>query len=498
MKRLIRNISVFAVAMAVVVVAIVTSFSARSAYASNENLGNETTAKQKLYSAALASCISHNAWQYHFVGLTSSALKSDEIKSGDWFVDPSIGNALAFRDPVVTWAGGAIVEAGVTGEYKDGKIYCGENKSAIVNKTIDSLRSIGLIDIACNYKDNYATSGVFYSDPEKITCREMINGDDSFLPSTNAVNYYENMIIDKVFNNNVPGGSLYELTDLEKYYVYYDSFVTACTIGGTPNFDAPDLAYQIIVFNPSTGRFEKAGFSQKNDTNELVYTFNGQAISCGNLASMLGYEGNVFFKAYHDEVMNSVDGPIANCEQKYNEELEKIKTYQTDYQKIVSKATSFRNKVSYLLKEVDDGGSVPMSEIDELSESMNEALGQINGADIFNKNAFNQLFTAIKTVVEVNYEEEEISSEMRGAVNDWLGKVDNEITRAQGNLSTIDNFVIQNELDKVQAWKYEDDGLNMVCLADELAKRSNELLVVYREFRILTGRLIPEIILIVV
>ena len=69
MKRLIRNISVFAVAMAVVVVAIVTSFSARSAYASNENLGNETTAKQKLYSAALASCISHNAWQYHFVGV---------------------------------------------------------------------------------------------------------------------------------------------------------------------------------------------------------------------------------------------------------------------------------------------------------------------------------------------------------------------------------------------------------------------------------------------
>lgn len=469
MKRLIRNVLVFAIAIIIIVTAVVTSFSARYAYADTENLGSETTAMQKLYSAALASCIkSSDSWRTTAWGL-GNKIASDTIRGGDWFTT----NLSGFNTYATTWSGGAIVEVGVTGEYKDGKIYCGENDSAVISKALSFFRTVNLNDVECNYADNYVTSGVFYSDPEKTTCRDMISGDNKVLLSTKRGEYYDNMIVDKVFNGDVPGGSLYTLTDLEKYYVYYNSFTAACTTGGTPNFDAPDLAYQVIVFNPSTGRFEKAGFSQKNDTDESVYTFFGGSATCGTLASMLGYEGNVFFKAYHNEIMNRADGPIAKCEEKYNEQLEVIKTYKNDYQSLVSAATSFRNKASYLLKEVDDGGSVPMSEIDELSATMNNALGQINGADAFSRNAFEQLLSAVSAVVEVNYLEEEVPSEMRTAVNEWLSIVDGEITRAQSNLSTIDNFIKQNSLDKVQAWKYDDDELNMTCLNDELADKWN-------------------------
>lgn len=470
MRRLARNILVFITAIIVVVAAMVTAFSTRSAYADGENLGSETTAMQKAYSAALASCIkSSDSWRTTAWGL-GDKIASDTIRRGDWFTT----NLSGFNTYATTWAGGAIVEVGVTGEYEDGKIYCGEDNSAVISKALSSFRTVNLNDIECNYKDNYVTSGVFYSDPEKTTCRDMISGDNKIYLSSNRGKYYEDMITDKVFNNDIPGGSLYTLTDLEKYYVYYNSFTAACTMGGTPNFDAPDLAYQVIVFNPSTGRFQKAGFSQKNDTDKLVYTFNGDSVTCGNLTLMLGYEGNAFFKAYHDEIMNSPNGPVANCKELYNEQLDVIKAYKDTYQRFVSAATSFRNKASYLLKEVDNGGSVPMSEVDELSAAMSDALGQINGVDVFSRNAFEQLLNAVGAVVEVNYLEEEVPSEMRTATNRWLGEVDGEITRAQNNLSTIDGFIKQNGLDKVQAWKYEDDELNMTCLAEELATKWND------------------------
>lgn len=475
MKRLIRGLIVSATVIVIIAVAVITSFSTRSAYADGENLGSKTTAYQKVYSAALASCIKSNAWRYDDISLSGNQISSKEARDLDWFVTNSFTDNIFLRTPMVTRAGGAIVEDGVTGEYSDGKIYCGEDNSKIVSKTIETLRTIDWMDIACDYGDNYATSGVFYNDPSEMTCKDMVNGDNSFLPNVRALEYYEEMVTDKVFNNNVPGGSLYSLTDLEKYYVYYNSFQIACATGNA-NFNTPDLAYQVILFNSSTGRFEKAGFSQKNGGNHLVYTFNGEAMQCSNLAGMLGYEDNIFFKAYHNEIMTGIDGPIANCEKKYNDELNKIKTYRDDYQGTVSVATNFRNKVAFLLKEVDDGGSVSTSELDGLPDLMNDALKQLNGADVFSRNAFEQALNAISALVELNYSEGDAPEEMRSAVHEWLGKVDDEITRAQTNLSTIDNFINQNNLDNAQAWKYDDDGLNMTCLVNELEVRKNEML----------------------
>ena len=355
MKKYFKAWASLFVAISIILTAIFSTISTSQVYAAGDQ-GNRSTAMQKLWYRSLKSCIGNgdsvnDAWDIDvLVVVGSTQITVDRVTKGNWFT------ALWPLDWSGTyqtvWGGGAYVENAVAGEFSDGKIYCGENNNALVSMGLNAL-GLSTKDVACNYFDGYASSGVFYVDSSATTCSDRYNsGEGSFNISSARGDYFERLVRDKTFNGSVPGGSLDSLTNIEKYYVYSTSFKTACA-GGNANFGNTNLAYQVIEWNSTNKRFEQAGYSQKNGTSPStkVYTFGGEQLTCQQLADNLN-KGTAYFNAYKEEELQPV---INGCISEYNTELDGIKAYRDQYREIELAGSHLVLTISNMLAGLENG-----------------------------------------------------------------------------------------------------------------------------------------------
>lgn len=294
-KKIFSLFSVYA-SICLILVIVFSTFNTLTAHADTLQ-GNETTAIKKLYYKTLKSCISNPGFFNNdklvggFLGIGADVvMETSDIRNGTWF--SSSGFNLTKDENIdqdgvvgVSWSGGAYIENAVTGEYENGKIYCGENENAFIKKAI-SVLGVSYLDLACDYSSGHANSGIFYSDTSTSYCSDTLQSGSYMYQSTGRDAYLTKVITEKTFGGNVPGGSLDVFTDLEAYYAYYDTFVVACATG-SPHFGSNSLVYQVKAYNPSTGEIEQAGFSQKNSPGTKVYTFNGEQITCQQIADKL-------------------------------------------------------------------------------------------------------------------------------------------------------------------------------------------------------------------
>ena len=245
-----------------------------------ETGGSKETALKKILSAPLASCISETfGWNDKFWSWSTLNFNSSDVQGGQWFADFWSTTGSGNTDVVKS---GAYVEKLTTGEYSDGKIYCGEKDNALLSNAT-SVLGISMMDLACDYRDGQQTSGVFYVDPTVTTCNQ---NSDEYKLNTERLSYYETAVTNLAFNGNIPAGSLYSLTPAEQYWVNRLNFEAGCA-SGTPVYGNTTLAYQVISYNESTGRFEQAGYGQQNSPSTTIYTFNAASATCQELANSL-------------------------------------------------------------------------------------------------------------------------------------------------------------------------------------------------------------------
>lgn len=245
-----------------------------------ETGGSKETALKKILSAPLASCINETfGWNDKFWSMTTLNFNSSDVQGGQWFADFWSTTGSGNTDVVKS---GAYVEKLTTGEYSDGKIYCGEKDNALLSNAT-SVLGISMMDLACDYRDGQQTSGVFYVDPTVTTCNQ---NSDVYKLNTERLSYYETAVTNLAFNGSIPAGSLYSLTPAEQYWVNRLNFEAGCA-SGTPVYGNTTLAYQVISYNESTGRFEQAGYGQQNSPSTTIYTFNAATATCQELANSL-------------------------------------------------------------------------------------------------------------------------------------------------------------------------------------------------------------------
>ena len=212
-----------------------------------ETGGSKETALKKILSAPLASCIGETfGWNDKFWSMTTLNFNSSDVQGGQWFADFWSTTGSGNTDVVKS---GAYVEKLTTGEYSDGKIYCGEKDNALLSNAT-SVLGISMMDLACDYRDGQQTSGVFYVDPTVTTCNQ---NSDVYKLNTERLSYYETAVTNLAFNGSIPAGSLYSLTPAEQYWVNRLNFEAGCA-SGTPVYGNTTLAYQVISYNESTGR----------------------------------------------------------------------------------------------------------------------------------------------------------------------------------------------------------------------------------------------------
>jgi hypothetical protein len=331
-------------------------------------------------------------------------MNSGDLRSGNWFNtdawdldwDGSYGTQ---------WSGGAIVENAITGSYKDGKIYCGENNNALVTQTASRL-GVDKIDFLCNYANGHASSGALYVDTSATTCIDKYNSNATdWTHNTNAGNYMDDLTTHAM--GTVPGGSLTTLTDVEKYYVLYDTFTLACTTGSA-NIGNTSLKYQIKVYNPDTGEIVTAGFSQhpSNGPSHKVYTYFGNQSTCQELADALS-DGSLLEKVMGPEW----DAQKQECIDKYEEKLEEARAYGLKLAGQLTSANGLHDYFKSLIalanaSSVTPGGYLPNGiNADDHYLSLIKSSGEtlkngIDGTQHFNANLIDQIITAAQYLAD--------------------------------------------------------------------------------------------------
>jgi hypothetical protein len=307
----------------------------------DSNLGNETTAIQKMYYKALSDCAAD--FDSYDVGTRWSGIMDhhdiiyhDQVTTEKHiFIDGAWDNP--WSGGYISWGGGAYIEEKVTGKYKDGKIYCGENSNQLIEQAAAAF-GVDYLDIICNAYDGYASSGILYVDPEKSTCKD---NPGHYYISTGRSEYLEKLVKDKTFKNNPPGGSLGTFTEVEIYWADKLAFLSACAVGG-PQFDNTTLIYQIMEYNETAEAYSNAGYSQKNGADHKVYTFNGNSISCQSLADGISL-GSSHAKAY---LLSLAKIAVDDCISRFGVQDERMKKILIERGKIHNAAWRVINAVS--------------------------------------------------------------------------------------------------------------------------------------------------------
>ena len=270
----------------------------RSAWADNQ--GSEATAQQKVYYQTLKKCVSQasNYYNTNFWGNITTEL----ISGGKLFYEPGaiVGTGLGVQS-------GAWAENLVTGAYDDGKIYCGENGNSLVHSASSQL-NFAYNDLICDYSstDNF-NGGVLSPSSSSQSCGDALKDNDSkFNVKNDRSSYLEKLV--KAKNPSVPGGSMDTFTDLENYYLYYNTFTLACA-GSTPHFDNPEnYAFQIMTYDSSSNSFKNAGYSAKSGVSAStnVKVTASATEKCSAVATKINKDSN-YFKAYQTFVNAKIE-----------------------------------------------------------------------------------------------------------------------------------------------------------------------------------------------
>lgn len=259
---------------------------ANAKYSGVSTDGSETTAIQKLYYYDLKACINFEkngvtAWDLSF-----GKISGQKVGSGDWFKNSGDLTKTKIN-------AGAYIENAIQGDYRDGRINCGQKDNALVSNGLSAL-NLSIKDVACNNEHG----GVLSLDEQRFACSDSL-GDKSikFWPNENRGTYFDTVVKEKTFGGQLPGGG-WGLTPLEEYYIKRNSFMIACASGG-PHFGNTTLAYKITEWNANTKKWELAGYSQVSKVPKGVYTYLSHYTTCGDLAKDLQEGSDV--EAYKDE-----------------------------------------------------------------------------------------------------------------------------------------------------------------------------------------------------
>ena len=273
-------------------------------------------AKQIVYYHALNKCL-RDGMAYnklYATGILSSVqVPNSAASSGKLFAAPGVVAFLAGNQGVSKNVG-AIVEKDITGEYGDGVINCGDNDNGLISKALNVL-GISINDFICDYRDN-RNQGVLKPTNTTVNCISALNsGTENFNFGDAGISYFKQVVQAKTGITNLD-----RLDELEAYYVYKDTFLTACaTPNSTIDFDITggSYPYTVMGFDETDKQFKQGGFSgvtpstnvriwgisDKNDGNSII------SHDCGYIAGKLqGGDWFDAFKNYFDQEYNNGNG----------------------------------------------------------------------------------------------------------------------------------------------------------------------------------------------
>ena len=497
-----------------IIFGLIVTFASKWFFVSNvfaeENMGSWDTAWKKLLFTAVHDCIDkgggtdkiagkHEAahgWWYR-INPSSGGLTDDyywtssDLLEGQWFSSWGQGNAD-------TTGPGTYLEYLVHPDEgsPDGKLWCGENENKLLKEIVfGGTKPLNLTTeyVICGDNKYGGQNGIMGWDTDAGDCMQNLHDSNKrwfhyYLYKERSDYWYE-MVADKAFNNNVPAGSLWELTDLEGYFLKRKSFETTCADSN----NIGSSGYKVWDYDGKKWK-EVSWYAKKGEDTEVIY-FHWQKEKCKDLAWDM-HEGHNF-EAYRDYLNEKAE---EECEKEYDAMLENvIGKYILDYYKaymygknfvrtIEGMFSEFPSDEKYLLSTVYDGNSstdsriISSSVIEGLTEYIDNQLSQvvnakINGETLFKENAFKQLAEAAKSVLS----QTEIGGELAEGTGWWevkstvddLGPLQEWIDEANAQLATIDKnrqdmvAFRQEKAGNEDLVSYEEDGVNMQCKGKE-------------------------------
>ena len=273
--------------------------------------------------------LAHHVWEDY-------TIRSSVLKNSDWFRPKGGGEVLA----------GALMEAKIGGHFDDTVLWYGESDNYLMKTFVDNPEYLNLKaihkEIICNGKDERFflkgsigdSCAATYDNPdgefmdqggfidELIDQQIFYSGSKDIKTESYESDYLDKLVAKNSFNSKVPGGSLYKLTDLETYFLYYDTFTNVCAGSAT---DIKDDTYEVLVPNASTGKLEKKFFFQLNKPKrdqKIIIAELGKlefiTKSCDDLVATLNDKDSDEVKAFQEYVdtvgIESVAGEPENAE----------------------------------------------------------------------------------------------------------------------------------------------------------------------------------------
>ena len=311
MRNKIKPITCLSIAAVAIFSLIFATLPARATVVNGVEQGDRVSMYKKIMYQAFEKCASDTG-RYKASGVFAiaySTIEASSLRGSDWFASNALENGFMHGGTEV----GRLVEYDIAGVTEDGKIYCGENDNRLMKRFVDNASYLNLQDSHKEIICDGAKFRVFKNGDASLTdnCAgtfDMASGqfkgngassDTEISTSSSKNDYLDKLVAEKAFGNNVPAGSVYKFTDLERYYLYYDTFTKVCTAG--EGSDDSNLTYNILVYNSATGELEKKYFSELRDVEQndkILLALSEGKKSCAAIAKILGNANSKEVKAY--------------------------------------------------------------------------------------------------------------------------------------------------------------------------------------------------------
>lgn len=296
-------------------------YSLSPAYADSNN-GSLNTLKAKLYYKALENCMTDYTGDIDG-GLTDLLLSIDtnSIKNGQWFLGASNS----------TYAGAWLeVEIhGNYGEWTNGSAPCGDGEDGpqnLLKKSLDSFNKIKntsftVADLACGINGK---QGVFKSKDASKTCLEALKSGSKLKLTRPDDSGMKTILIDlfkEIVGNDI---DLNTFTNLEHYYLYQQSFYSACTSDKNHVKEATGSSagtVEILEWDSTTGEMKKVQYKKSAEYKKAVPLYQGEENTkpgekktCDQLVAILSDQNDQYTKAFTEyaKVAHTSDEPVEN------------------------------------------------------------------------------------------------------------------------------------------------------------------------------------------
>ena len=291
------------------------------AYGAFENCINDADKVNLDY--GVVNGVSFNVGPFSFGKLGQKGIESSKLRGGKWFAEKKVADTtLGLFDTREAYSVGGLLEYKLTSKYKDGKIYCGENGNALMSAFVDDDEYLNLKD---SHEDVFCKGDEFLilGSGSSASCHETFNDQKGYFSAptdgyafydnsiavadTSQEDYLDKLVKDKAFAGDVPGGSLYELTDLEQYFLLNDTFLHVCAHDEEPSDDS-SLDYGILIRDQQSGKLVKKYFpaaSKPGKSAKFAIRKKGDAVvkmSCDEIAKTLADENSAEIKAYKEYI----------------------------------------------------------------------------------------------------------------------------------------------------------------------------------------------------